>query len=272
MHLTNQPALHRQESHGPPTAFAEHGLFSQKLASNVEAAVLRGHVDDDFTPTLPDDLVYLALSNKVELAVRDRLSYLLHQKLGAKRFVVREWPLTDDSTTGRRVDFGVAAAHPIGETPPALLTLTHAFELKSVYSFDIDEESKRKCVELKELAVAVGTIRQERSMHNDAKLFSLLTVTHIECEKEAPALQLVMRSYRARVRNICAVKWDPITRFNPTTRYEEACLEQNVDVPLLLCARDCSSNQKIHGARVSLGYWLYQHSTPSNPRPDQHEG
>lgn len=245
-------------------AFAEHGSFSQKLASNVEAAVLEGRVNSDSTPTLPDDLVYLALSNKVELAVRDRLSYLLHQKLGAKRYVVREWPLADDPKTKRRVDFGVAAARPGGETPPSLLELTHAFELKSVYSFDIDQDSDRNCVELKNLAVAVGTIHEEPSIHGDARRFSLLTVTHIACEEEAPALQLVMRSYRARVRGICGVDWDPATRFNPTPRYLAACEKQGVLVPELLCARDCSINIEILGATVSLGYWLYQHPKQSS--------
>jgi hypothetical protein len=241
-------------------ALAHSASFSDELVSNVEALVTSRPVDGEPAPTYPDDLVHLALSNKVELAVRDRLAYRLHQRLPAGQYAVREWPLAPRTQSKRRVDFGVAAAHSLGEDPNSLLKLEHAFELKSVYSFDIDDASTRRCGELKALAVAVNTIGDSKqSIHHASQRFSLLTVTHIACERDARALQLVMPSYRERVRKLCGEAWDPVRRFNPTEKYLAVIDAHKLPKARLICARHCSSDRPIHGAKVSLGYWLFRH-------------
>jgi hypothetical protein len=66
----------------------------------------------------PDELAYLAVTSKVELPLRDRLAWLLHQELSPELIVAREW---------RRADLAVLRG------PEALAQV----EAKAMYSFDV---------------------------------------------------------------------------------------------------------------------------------------
>ena len=261
MFAENETAIARHESRGPTTASAGSASFSEELESNVAAAVDRPKesVDSEPASTCPDDLVYLALSNKVETAVRDRMAYRLHRRWANKHHVVREWPVTGDSTSKRRIDFGVTLGGCQCKDVSHVLALTHAFELKSFYSYDI--EFGHKCGLFANLAAAVRTIRHPemaKSLHMEARRFALLTVTHLQCDPEATAVHLLAKSYRRGVRKLCPEVWDA-NRFDPTHRYKEASRHEGLGEPQLVCARYCSSIEPIHGATVSLGYWLYRH-------------
>lgn len=87
----------------------------QTLTTTV--AELLGELHSSFAP---NELAYLALTQKVEHAIRDRLAFALHRRLGENTtpLVCREW---------KRFDLAVLD----GETPKLLL------EAKAMYTFDI---------------------------------------------------------------------------------------------------------------------------------------
>ncbi|WP_286241155.1 hypothetical protein [Neptuniibacter halophilus] len=129
----------------------------------------------------PDELAYLALTSKIELPIRDRWAYTVHQLLPNQYVVSREW---------KRVDLAV-----VQDRKPVALV-----ELKAMYSYDAAmdpisisgfcdslERDERKALKL---------------AGDDASVFTVLLATHprtsvpIEYEQVIKYRNLINRSFR----------------------------------------------------------------------------
>lgn len=107
---------------------------------------------------IPGELAYLALTSKVEFAIRDRLAFRLHTRLGdGPSQVAREW---------HRTDLAVLS----GGAPTLLL------EVKAMYSFDaIDSAVGLRNFHRQVLRDRDKSLRPEAG---SAEIYALLLVTH----------------------------------------------------------------------------------------------
>jgi hypothetical protein len=113
----------------------------------------------------PDELAYLALTSKVEHAVRDRLAWALQTELG-DAVVAREW---------KRCDLAILDDLAV---PLALI------EAKAMYSFDAGSAARSRY-----LAWIGNDIRKARVLDQSSRadVFALLLSIHVEGVLDAPA-------------------------------------------------------------------------------------
>lgn len=177
-----------------------------------------------------NELAYLALTQKVEHAVRDKLAFALHRKWsnGDSLLVCREW-----SQKGRRVDLAV-----VKDSSPLVL-----MEVKAQYTFDILKRGKPHDYpellrrDLKKLA----SLRTA-----DTQVFTLLLATHTDGAPD--------KRYRKVVKYFSGVAGGA---------HRGICLEQARDQILTRlpdhpqAATDEIKAGKAFGTQVSVAYWLF---------------
>ena len=124
-------------------------------------SVLAEHVRKSAVGFRKDELAYLALTSKIEWAIRDRLAYSLHcdKEIVSNAMVCREW---------NRRDLAVVA-----DSKPLML-----LEVKQYGSFDVisPKDMHSYAEEVKhDLAKASNTSKQREA---SADVFALLLLTH----------------------------------------------------------------------------------------------
>ena len=119
-----------------------------------------GGLQDGFQP---NELAYLALTQKVEHTIRDALAFSLYRELGDTRgFVCREWTRFDLAVASRGL--------------PSLL-----LEAKAVYTFDICKPGAQHdypaAIEA-DIAKAIACLRTYGERARQSEAFALLLATH----------------------------------------------------------------------------------------------
>ena len=123
------------------------------------------------TAFTPNELAYLALTSKVEFALRDKLAVRLSRRLRGHFYVSREWPRRSDLAI---FDCNSVQEHGVHSRPCLLL------EAKAMYSFDAIptrvESSSFERNYLPQLRTDLEKARQLGS--HTAQVYGLLLVTH----------------------------------------------------------------------------------------------
>jgi hypothetical protein len=174
----------------------------------------------------PNELAYLALTQKIEHAIRDRLAFCLHRKWAEQDslLVCREW---------NHVDVAV-----MKDSLPVLL-----LEAKAQYTFDILKKGKPHDYP----DLLLNDIKKVSSRRNsDTEVFTLLLVTH---PHGAPD-----HKYRA------AVKYFPGVTRGATTGFSLDEAKAEIDRRLIghpQAATDEIKGGNAFGVAVSVAYWLF---------------
>jgi len=133
--------------------------------------VLLEHLQDMPGRFEPDELAYLALTQKVELHFRDRLAWGLHKTLYPRGLVVsREWRRTDLAILG-------------GGLPLALV------EAKALYTFDVHVEVKRA----EYLARVTADLAKAAALAPAADRYGLVLVTNVHGQIPAHLRERVVK-------------------------------------------------------------------------------
>lgn len=179
---------------------------------------------------LPDELAYLALTQKVEHTIRDSLAFTLHQELQSQPefLVCREWHRTDIAI--------------VQGTLPRLL-----LEAKAIYTFDILKSGAQhnypdqlnRDID-KSLASKPGEGNQE------PEVLALLLATHLYDPPTQPYKE--------------AVKYfGDLIRYATEANTIEAAntaVQQRVALPMIDHGEIPAGN--VFGIRVSVAYWLFR--------------
>ena len=104
-----------------------------------------------------DELAYLALTAKIEIPIRDRWAFILHQELSSPFVVSREW---------RRTDLAVLQ----NRAPLALI------ELKAMYTFDAALKPVGICGFCD--AMERDAEKAKRLVEEQTQIYTLLLATH----------------------------------------------------------------------------------------------
>jgi hypothetical protein len=172
-----------------------------------------------------NELAYLAITSKIEIPVRDRLAFALHNKLEG-RFVTREW---------KRVDLAVLNAN---RQPDALI------ELKAMYTFD---------PLLKGRYYTDATSRDEEKAFGKggptAQVYSLLLAAHLHAQVPIDLKQIA--KYSSGV-NKC------LKRYGTHDALRDAARERVKDElrSRNLVKNDILGRGSAFGIEVSVEYWL----------------
>lgn len=179
-----------------------------------------------------DELAYLALTQKVEHAVRDKLAFKLHQRLSAQSselLVCREWFRTD-----------LAVVH--NDKPLLLL------EAKAVYTFDIVKHGAQHpfpelvAADLEKSAAWTSSAPDGRALET----FALVIATH---PHSAPSVQ-----YRQAVKYYGGVSKYAVD----SNTYEAACEVMSQKMTHVEPVHSCKlAGGQAFGVDVSVFLWLY---------------
>lgn len=178
-----------------------------------------------------DELAYLALTQKVEHAFRDKLAFVLHQSLDNSRYLVcREW---------RRADLAIVV-----EGKPALI-----LEIKAGYTFDILKT--RGGYDFRKLVAAdldkAAVLIRKLNLDVTPQVFALVIATHPSTVPHS--------RYRS------AVKYFPgIVRFSDQSNNLEAIRERmscRMEV-FELVDTHATSGGTAYGIDVAIYSWLYR--------------
>jgi hypothetical protein len=179
-----------------------------------------------------NELAYLALTQKVEHAVRDKLAYLLHLSLEDKPslLVCREW---------LRADLAI-----IQHEDPLLV-----LEAKAIYSFDlINEGCESNIAKLVEDDLKKATkFAHTDSIARPLEALALVIATH---PNTAPS-----DDFKQAVKYHRAVK----KHANELNNYQAACsiMDQKMNGFELLHSQQISAGSAF-GVDVSIFFWLYR--------------
>ncbi|HEY5378096.1 MAG TPA: hypothetical protein VIJ78_00990 [Pseudolabrys sp.] len=172
-----------------------------------------------------NELAYLAITSKIEGAVRDRLAFALHNKLEG-RFVTREW---------NRVDLAVLNAN---RQPDALI------ELKAMYTFD---------PLLKGRYYTDATSRDEEKAFGKggpaAEVYSLLLASHLHAQVPIDLKQIA--KYSSGV-NKCLKQYETHDAVRAAARERVKDELRGRD----LVRNDILGSGSAFGIEVSVEYWL----------------
>ncbi|MCX7292769.1 hypothetical protein [Janthinobacterium sp.] len=177
-----------------------------------------------------DELAYLALTQKVEQAFRDKLAFVLHQRLDNSRFLVcREW---------KRADLAVLE----GGRPVLIL------EAKAGYTFDILNDKgydfqNLVAADLKKTSILISKLGLDTS----PSVYALVIATH--------------PSMAPHDRFSDAIKYLPgITRFaNASNNRESVCKRMDLRMSafeLVDTHETCAG--AAFGVKVTVYSWLYR--------------
>ena len=197
------------------------------------APLLIASLEDIGSAFQPDELAYLALTQKVEHAVRDKLAFKLHQRLSSaspEALVCREW---------LRADLAV-----LRDDKPVLI-----LEAKAVYTFDIVKQGAQHpfpalvAADL-EKAAAWASAAPDGS---PLETFALVIATHLHT---APGAK-----YRQAVKYFGGVTKYAIE----SNTYDAACEVMNQKMAHVEQVHSCRvSAGKAFGIDVSVFLWLYR--------------
>ena len=178
---------------------------------------------------LPDELAYLALTQKVEHAFRDSLAFELHKRLDNRPdcLVCREWYRTDLAV--------------VRNAQPVLL-----LEAKAIYTFDILKDgAQHPYPDLLRQDVEKSQAWQVGGSNPSLEVLALLVATHPH-DPPSAAYREAVKYYGGVVKYA--------TEGN-TVAAASKKVQQRVDLPLL-------HHGEVHGGRafgvgVSVAYWLF---------------
>ena len=107
-----------------------------------------------------NELAYLALTTKIELPIRDKWAFTLHNKLQEKYTVAREW---------KRTDLAVL----VGSIPEVLI------ELKAMYSFDaaLGEQGGKRFTD----RMHADQLKAKKISSDHTEIYTVLLSTHPKC-------------------------------------------------------------------------------------------
>lgn len=169
-----------------------------------------------------DELAYLSLTGKIELAFRDRWAFLLHRRSG-NFLISREWKNTDIAILD-------------GDRPAALL------ELKAMYSFDAIHSDINKFYKYvkkdEKKALKLG-----KSVGSKPAVYTILLVTSPKGKVHDRYKTLVKWSSRINRREIS---------FGHTKSAVEQKFGKNN-----LCSGYISAG-KVFGIEVNIQYWVFK--------------
>ncbi|RYH70088.1 MAG: hypothetical protein EON54_01815 [Alcaligenaceae bacterium] len=205
------------------------------LAQNLIASLQE--VESSFQP---DELAYLALTQKVEHAVRDKLAFKLHQSLSAvspELMVCREW---------LRADLAV-----VQHDRPLLI-----LEAKAVYTFDICKSGAQHpfpelvAADLEKAARWASSAPPESPLET----FALVIATH---PHTAPSPQ-----YRQAVKYFGGV----VKYAVESNTYEAACKTMDQKMNHIERIHSCQVKAgRAFGVDVSVFLWLYKPKSAASP-------
>jgi len=179
---------------------------------------------------LPDELAYLALTQKVEHAFRDSLAFRLHQQIqGMPHLLVcREW---------NRTDLAV-----VDGTQPKLL-----LEAKAIYTFDILKSGAQHPYP-DQLQQDIEKAQQWRQggLNPELEVLALLIATHPH-DPPSPEYREAVKYYGGVVKY--ATKSNTVAAADQEVR-------RRVDLPVL--AHGEVLGGKAFGIGVSVAYWLFK--------------
>ena len=186
---------------------------------------------------LPDELAYLALTQKVEHAIRDSLAFRLHCSLDGVDglLVCREW---------NRTDLAVVQG-----TSPLLL-----LEAKAVYTFDIVKDgAQHQYPDQLENDYLKAAIWQEAETGEVPEVLLLLIATHPH--------NLPGPEYRQAVKY-----YGGVAKYSSAANtLVEADSRVRKRVPHEVLAHGVVPGGQSFGIGVSIGYWLFAPRMSSNP-------
>lgn len=176
---------------------------------------------------LPDELAYLALTQKVEHAFRDKLAFQLHKRLSDELLVCREWCRTDLAI--------------VRNTQPLLL-----LEAKAIYTFDILKGgAQHPYPNLLRQDVEKAHALQTEGRSPSLEVLALLVATHPHDPPNAACRD--------------AVKYyDGVVKYATqgiTIEAANKMVQSQVNLPLLHHGE--VPGGKAFGIGVSVAYWLF---------------
>jgi hypothetical protein len=179
---------------------------------------------------LPDELAYLALTQKVEHAFRDSLAFRLHQLIQGMQghLVCREW---------NRTDLAV-----VENAQPKLL-----LEAKAIYTFDILKSgAQHSYPEQLQRDIEKAQVWQQGGRNPQLEVLALLIATH---PHDPPSLE-----YREAVKY-----YGGVVKYATTNNTIEAAnREVQRRFPLPVVAHGEVQGGKAFGIGVSVAYWLFK--------------
>lgn len=191
----------------------------------------------------PNELAYLALTSKVEGPIRDRMAFALHEAVGARHLVAREWDPVgrgEEVRDGRaRIDLAILTPE---QAPLALL------ELKAMYSFD---DAARYC---KMTAADEGRTRVFAPMAE--AVYSLLLATHVDAPVPS-GLRRVVKYDDGINRVLRQFGTGELVASSLLKRMDEALRGRN------LVASGNIAGGAVHGLPVDVYYWLVRDAGPT---------
>jgi hypothetical protein len=179
---------------------------------------------------LPDELAYLALTQKVEHAFRDSLAFKLHQLLQAQPdlLVCREW---------HRTDLAV-----VRDAQPLLL-----LEVKAIYTFDILKSgAQHPYPELLQQDIEKSQAWQIGGNNSTLEVLALLVATR---PHDPPS-----SAYREAVKYYGGVVKYATTSNNVAAAHAE--VQRRVNLSLVHHAE--VQGGRAFGVGVSVAYWLFK--------------
>lgn len=127
----------------------------------MDIAQLKAHLSASLEAFAPNELAYLSLTSKNELAVRDRLAY-------------RIFATNPNLVTSREYDKVDLAV--FDDTDP--LNMTHMIELKSWYTFDLYNQMGKVVQATNDDFAKEKNVKMRAEKHRDAKPYAIIIATH----------------------------------------------------------------------------------------------
>ena len=182
---------------------------------------------------LPDELAYLALTQKIEHAIRDKLAFKLHQAFAEKTglLVCREWNRTDIAI--------------IEDDHPRLL-----LEAKAIYTFDIIKSGAQHSYPGQlERDIEKAQRWVDATAPNVPEILALLLATHLH---DPPG-----QEYRQAIKYFGGVT--KYTTAENTVALADQAIRKRLQLPIV--AHGEINGGSAFGIRVSVAYWLVQPKT-----------